>query len=90
MTNVVCPVITTATSEIGVESNFSCQLYPNPSVERINLEIQDISQETSFEILSLTGDRFSNGIVANRITTIDIQSLPSGVYIINVIFTYFS
>lgn len=90
MTNVVCSVITTATSEIGVESNFSCQLYPNPSIERINIEIQDIGQGTTYEILSLTGDRFSKGIVANKITTIDIQSLPSGVYIMNVIFSYFS
>ena len=56
----------------------------------INLEIHNIELGATYEILSLAGERLSSGIVSNRISTIDIQSLSSGVYIMNIVISHFT
>ena len=84
MTNVVCPTATSI-NDLSIESDFSYQLYPNPSKGRINIEVKNIAHRTTYEIISLAGAKISSGTLSNQITSIDIQDLPSGIYIMNVI-----
>jgi len=84
-TNVVCPETTTATNDINIESNLLFQLYPNPCSGSINLEVKNIGHQTRYEVTSLTGVKISSGGLFNQITSVEVQNLPAGIYIMNVI-----
>jgi dienelactone hydrolase len=90
LTNVVCPTSTIFIDQISPENSFFYQLYPNPSKGSINLEVKKVHPQTSYELISLAGVKISSGSLLNQITTIDIQNLPTGVYIMNVITPKFS
>ena len=58
-------------------------LYPNPTVSELNVRVSDIDLSTSisYRISDLTGKLVMEGATDNR--KINVQSLVSGVYIIN-------
>ena len=87
MTTVDCPQTTTSNTSIINNNTFSYQLYPNPSRGIINLEVENIEQRMEYEINSITGVKLLSGELVSQITTIDSQSLPAGIYIINVLTT---
>ncbi|MFT6739990.1 MAG: dienelactone hydrolase [Paraglaciecola sp.] len=84
MTNVVCPEISTATTEIDFDNHFSYHLYPNPTSGNINLKVENINHQTNYEIISLAGAKMSSGVLFHEITSIDVQNLQTGIYIMNV------
>ena len=54
-------------------------IYPNPAADFI--QISNLAQAVNFEIISINGQVVQNGITAN---TIDIRSLPKGIYILHI------
>lgn len=85
ITNVTCPESPTSINDIALDSKVSYQLYPSPCEGSINLEVEQISDRTMYEILSVTGVKVSTGRAEGRTTNIDVQDLPPGVYLMNVI-----
>ncbi len=85
ITNVTCPASPTTTNEIAAASKVFYQLYPIPCEGSINLEVEQINGGTTYEIMSVTGAKVSSGRVEGRTTNIDVQELPTGVYMMNVI-----
>lgn len=85
ITNVTCPGSPTAILDIAVDSKVSYQLYPSPCEGNINLEVEHLSDRTTYEILSVTGAMVSSGLVEGRTTNINVQDLPTGVYMMNVL-----
>jgi dienelactone hydrolase len=84
-TTIVCSTTgDISTNDTSIESNFF-HLSPNLSKGSINLEVKNIGRQTSYEIVSLVGAKISSGALLTQNTAIDIQNLPSGVYIMNVI-----
>lgn len=85
MTNVTCATNTTSIDNVDAGPKLSYQLYPTPCTENINLEVEHYNARMTYEIISVTGAKVSNGFVEARTTNIDVQGLPSGVYMMNVI-----
>lgn len=85
VTNVECNSITTSLNEVGSEREPAIRLYPNPSSGIINLDVDVIGEGTAYEILSLAGAKLSGGSITRQLTTIDIQDLSSGMYLMQVI-----
>ncbi|MGB5070959.1 MAG: T9SS type A sorting domain-containing protein [Flavobacteriales bacterium] len=85
LTNVTCPDISTGINAMALDSKVSYQLYPSPCEGSITLSVARISERTTYEILSVTGAKVSSGVVEARTTNIELQDLPSGVYLMNVI-----
>jgi len=83
LTNVSCPVTTTSLNKVEKTSNLSFQLYPNPSKGKIQLEVENLGAQTTYEIISLNGVEISQDRIQNRITTINIDNFPSGMYLLN-------
>ncbi|MEX1131838.1 MAG: T9SS type A sorting domain-containing protein, partial [Flavobacteriales bacterium] len=84
-TNVECNSITTSLNEVGSEGDPAILLYPNPSSGTINLEVDVMGDGTTYEIMSLAGARIAGGSLSRRSTTIDIQDLSSGMYLMQVV-----
>jgi polyhydroxybutyrate depolymerase len=55
-------------------------IYPNPSKGMVVLETKDVSK---IELISILGKKMMETTVVNSETTLDISSLPSGVYWVN-------
>lgn len=85
MTNVTCPEAPNSIDDSGLAGNISYRVYPTPCSGSINLEVEQMNDGTMYEILSFTGATISSGRVQGRTTTIDVQDLSTGVYMMNVI-----
>jgi hypothetical protein len=51
-------------------------------VEEIQLEVENLGAQTTYEIISLNGVKISQDRVQDRITTININNFPSGMYLL--------
>ncbi|MFM7726962.1 MAG: T9SS type A sorting domain-containing protein [Flavobacteriales bacterium] len=58
-------------------------VYPNPVDDQLNIRIPDTFQTCRYQIVNLTGQCITSGVISNRaILNIDTSAFPSGVYII--------
>ena len=85
MTNVTCPELSTAIDESGLDGKTAYRVYPSPCSESINVDVAQMNDGTTYEIRSITGATVSSGRVHGRTTTIDVQDLSTGMYMMNVI-----
>jgi Secretion system C-terminal sorting domain len=65
----------------GVEGQLKYSVYPNPTVDNVTIEIQQ--SEATLYLTDLNG-KLSKQERFNGKTTIDLQNLPSGIYVIKV------
>ncbi|UII23769.1 T9SS type A sorting domain-containing protein [Fulvivirga ligni] len=70
--------------ESEIETRLDVNVYPNPSSDFINIQINDYEAEGQFEILNYSGEVVLNGTFSNRRETVDVRSLKTGVYILRV------
>lgn len=70
---------TVSTSEQKVLPSTGIQLYPNPAHQQITLQTPTLG---SYTILSVTGTVFQQGTVEKLSTTITIDTLPKGSYVL--------
>ena len=76
------PCVTT-----GVEnqSEYFAELYPNPSSDRINIQLPNSAHPINYHILTLDGKELLQGSnIANQ-SPIDVRQLPEGIYIIQIL-----
>lgn len=74
------------TSVANTDNIASVNVYPNPSSDYLNLELP--SEEVyQYAIYSLKGEKVKTGQIGNG-GKIDIQTLPTGVYFLNIGNTY--
>ena len=64
-----------------IQNSFSVDIYPNPAMNDISIEMK---QKSEIEISNIEGQIIKTIFSHDRITTIDIGNLPGGVYIIKV------
>lgn len=75
--------ITVTTNVIETTDENFVQLFPNPSVNKISINIPKITEPISASILDLQGQVLKTTQIDNNDQTIDISFLSSGVYMIN-------
>lgn len=71
-------------SDVGIEEadTLSWKMYPSPA--NAFLMIEGLSQGTSYELVSIQGQRMAQGIIQSDQDRIDVSHLPVGVYLFRV------
>jgi len=85
MTNISCSPITNLINEMISESKSSFQLYPNPCLEKIQIEVQEVSSKMNYEIHTISGTVIRKGQIVSGVTDINTENLAPGIYTMNVI-----
>ncbi|WP_439152888.1 T9SS type A sorting domain-containing protein [Winogradskyella sp.] len=66
--------------------NLSLSVYPNPTLENITLQIGDYnSEKLSYQLFDMQGKQLSKGRIVAQQTQINMKSLPTATYFINVV-----
>jgi hypothetical protein len=74
-TNILAPKIKEA---------FEFNLYPNPTTDNFTIELS-INENCKVLIYDLTGKQLGNFELTNKVNTININNLQSGIYIVQVL-----
>jgi hypothetical protein len=68
------------------ELNISLTAFPNPTIENLTLQISDYNNEKlSYQLFDMQGKQISNGQIVAQQTQINMNSLPTATYFINVV-----
>lgn len=57
-------------------------LFPNPAIEEIWLEIENLKGSINYQVIDFLGKKWDEGRIVHPSQTIDISTLPVGVYLI--------
>jgi hypothetical protein len=78
----------TSTNDIGMESRFEIQVFPNPVTTTLNVAFSvEESADISLEIISITGQRMLRSDLGRRyagehVETLNVSSLEDGIYML--------
>jgi hypothetical protein len=68
------------------ELNISLKAFPNPTVNNLTLQISDYKNEKlSYQLYDIQGRLLNNGQIVAQQTNIEMTSLPTAIYFINVV-----
>lgn len=68
------------------ELNISLTVFPNPTTENLTLQISDYNNEQlSYQLFDMQGKQLSNGQITAQKTQINMNSLPTATYFVNVV-----
>lgn len=66
--------------------NISLTAFPNPTTENLTLQISDYTnQQLTYQLFDVQGKQLSNGQITAQQTQINMNSLPTATYFINVV-----
>lgn len=65
--------------------NFSVSVYPNPTVDALNLTIDHVKENMEYQLFSENGQLIKQSSINDQVTTIDAQTLAPGLYILNLL-----
>ena len=76
----------TAEVVLGIDETASVSfgLYPNPTGETVNLQLEQLGSGSSLTVLNLQGERVLEQQLKALVTEIDLQHLPSGTYLVEI------
>jgi len=68
------------------ELNISLKAFPNPTLNNLTLQISDYKNEKlSYQLYDIQGRLLNNGQIVAQQTNIEMTSLPTAIYFINVV-----
>lgn len=66
--------------------NISLSVFPNPTADNLTLRISDYNNEMlSYQLFDMYGVLLINGQIANQQTKIEMNSLPTATYFVNIV-----
>ena len=66
--------------------NISLTAFPNPTMDNLTLQISDYNNEKlSYQLFDMQGKQLSNGQIVAQQTQINMNSLPTATYFVNVV-----
>jgi len=78
----------TITATTGVnETNFNLEVsvYPNPTTDLLVLNINELKEDYSYQVMDMAGKLLTNGQLMNNQTQLDFSSYAAGSYYVNII-----
>lgn len=78
----VWQAVTGATSTEEFESESTFNIYPNPVVDALVIEVDEAELGAAYSVLSIDGRVISTGVINNSITRMDLSGLPTGLYLV--------
>ena len=78
--------VTVTSSTAGISENklLSFEMYPNPVSDKLNIQLPSGSEKAEVSIFDYTGRLVSSKTISSNDTSIDVQSISNGIYIIRV------
>jgi hypothetical protein len=78
--------VTVTSSTAGIYENklLSFEMYPNPVSDKLNIQLPSGSEKAEVSIFDYTGRLVSSKTISSNDTSIDVQSISNGIYIIRV------
>lgn len=73
----------TAQDPPELDISIELKLYPNPTVDLINIEITNLKTGT-FELRNLIGKQLASGLISQKVTTLNIQDYQDGLYLLSI------
>lgn len=68
------------------ESNVTLSVFPNPTSETLTLDVSEFKNENlSYQLINVNGISLKSSQIVEKQTQIDMKSLPTGTYIINIV-----
>ncbi|NOQ24222.1 MAG: T9SS type A sorting domain-containing protein, partial [Bacteroidales bacterium] len=86
-TQVDCPNASTTTkaTESVISSNKEISIYPNPTTDFLNIDVKNVDPTyLTYHIYDMNGRLMNRDFVGSKNKTIDISSLASGYYLMNI------
>ncbi|UII28616.1 RICIN domain-containing protein [Fulvivirga maritima] len=79
--------VSTSSARINLEdeggnNNFKYRFYPNPVSSTLNLEVAEVTESTTMEIVDPAGKAVMTKKVVNNTSTVDVGGLKAGIYIL--------
>ena len=59
-------------------------IYPNPSNSTVSIKVDELNKNMNYSVVNTMGQLVLQGKLTNLVTTLNVSSLATGVYIINV------
>lgn len=64
-------------------ANSTMAVYPNPASDQLTLELADVDGRTEYVISDINGRSVANGVITSDRTTIEVDGLANGSYVIS-------
>jgi hypothetical protein len=66
-------------------NTFGLSIYPNPAADKISIQTSGTAYNSNLSIRNLNGQQLMQQEITDPTTTIDVSTLPSGIYLVKVI-----
>ena len=79
--------VTIAGSTVAAEDLLTeiIKVYPNPTVEQLNIVLPEMSGDYQYQLTDLSGKLISNSSITERTTPVDFTQMKAGTYFIKVV-----
>jgi hypothetical protein len=68
-----------------LETGVRFELYPNPGVDRLNIQYNaEISGKEGYRLLDMTGKVLLEGVIGSNVQEINVSGLPSGIFFLEI------
>lgn len=68
----------------NVDISIELKLYPNPTTDIINIEVQDLASGGYYEFRNIIGKRLLSGSLDKAVTTLNIEEYNKGIYLVTI------
>lgn len=69
---------------INEQTKFNFKIYPNPTADMLTIENLDFNLESEYVIVDLIGKEIMKGKLNGKISTINVNSLSNGIYVLSI------
>ena len=76
--------VTPAGTMENVNQNFTINLFPNPTSDRLNVSVQGVDKKIEIKVYNLMGKLVMQQESGNTLTQLNISKLSSGFYVVKV------
>jgi uncharacterized surface protein with fasciclin (FAS1) repeats len=83
--HVIDAVLVPTTLSVAEADVAQVSLYPNPADEMVQLQLNNVNQNASYQIVSANGAVVQNGLLMPGLNILTVNELSSGLYLINVL-----
>lgn len=67
-----------------VEVSVELKLYPNPTVDYVNIEVLALKEGGYYEFRNIIGKQLLTGQLDNGVTTLNIEEYNKGIYLVSI------
>lgn len=68
----------------SVDISIELKLYPNPTTDFINIEVQDLEEGGYYEFRNIIGKQLLSGSLEKAVTTLNIEEYNKGIYLVTI------